>query len=389
MARPRKDGNKNLPENLYSKFDKRTGKTYYQYKDPRSKSGDRVVWHSFGTDRESAVSDALALNAAFYESRLNRINRILDMNPMAITQLGVTAKSFGERQLKEVERRYSINELTKSSFNEKTRYIKLFISRMGSKRMKEITVRDVALVLEEYVNEDKLTTAKLIRSSWGLLFKEAQQSGDVDTGFNPAASTKPIRVRVKRSRLKVDDFYKVYNLSKAYKPQYVNQAIKLAITTGLRRTDVASLMFRYIKDDHLYMATSKSGKQVVIAFPLKMKSPLLEQSLGEIISECRGKALSPYIIHVKDRGAKAKVGSQVDPRSLSNHFAALIKSANVTVENGKTPPTFHELRALAAKSYRNSSAFDEIQDLLGHKSKEMTDVYLDERTHKVIYVKVG
>ncbi|UPR37668.1 phage integrase Arm DNA-binding domain-containing protein [Vibrio parahaemolyticus] len=37
MARPRKDGNKNLPENLYSKFDKRTGKTYYQYKDPRSK----------------------------------------------------------------------------------------------------------------------------------------------------------------------------------------------------------------------------------------------------------------------------------------------------------------------------------------------------------------
>ncbi|WP_180903104.1 phage integrase Arm DNA-binding domain-containing protein, partial [Vibrio parahaemolyticus] len=47
MARPRKDGNKNLPENLYSKFDKRTGKTYYQYKDPRSKNSGRVVWHSF------------------------------------------------------------------------------------------------------------------------------------------------------------------------------------------------------------------------------------------------------------------------------------------------------------------------------------------------------
>ena len=385
MARPRSSGNENLPPNLYRKLDKRTGKVYYQYKDPRG----QTRWYSLGTDKATAIADANALNAAFAEVRLNRINRIIDSKPKAVAQLGVTAKEFGQRYLLEIERQFDKEEIAESSFKEKTRYTNLFISRLGSIRMKEITVRNIASILEEYIEEDKLTTAKILRSSWSLLFKEAQHSGDVESGFNPALSTKPIQSEVKRSRLFREQFLEVYELSKTFKPRYVNQAIKLAVTTGLRRSDIANLTFKDVRDGHLHVATGKSRKKVVIAFPLSMKSPLLDQTLGEIISECRKKVLSPYLIHFQDRGPKIKLGGQVNPASLSNHFATLVKASGISWEKGKTAPTFHELRSLAAQSYNNANEFDEIQNLLGHKSKEMTAKYLDTRQQKVIFVNVG
>ncbi|HHY0486642.1 TPA: tyrosine-type recombinase/integrase [Vibrio parahaemolyticus] len=387
MGRPRKPGNRDLPPNLYRKHDKRVHKIYYWYKDPMGEE------HHWGTDKVRAIQDAIALNTYYAEQNIQqqqkRIDQIIDSTPKVAQQFGVTAKDFGKRYLDHIERQYNQNELAESSYGEKSRYTRLFISRLGSIRMKEITVRDVASVLEEYVADEKFTTAKLIRSSWSLLFKEAQHSGDVDSGFNPALSTRPIKSEVKRSRLFKEQFLDIYDVAKTFTPSYVKHAIKIAVTTGLRRTDIASLTFKDVKDGYLYVATSKSRKKVMIAFPLSMKSPLLEQTLGEIIAECRQKVLSPYLIHFQDRSAKAKLGGQVKPSSLSNHFATLVKVSGISWGKDKTAPTFHELRSLAAQSYNDANEFDEIQNLLGHKSKEMTAKYLDSRQQKVIFVNVG
>ncbi len=390
MGRRRNEENKDIPENLYKKEDKRVHKIYWQYKDPRADQFGRHKFHSLGTDKAQAFEIALSLNAAFAEARLNRINQILDRNPKVITQLGVTVKSYCDRYMQEVERRYRSEEITFSSFREKKRHIAVLSSRLGSKRIKEVTVKDIALILEEYIHEDKMTTARQLRSAISLFFKEAQYSGDVDPGFNPASSTRPVKVEVKRSRLPEDDFFKILEASTSYRPGYIHPAIKIAVTTGLRRTDISNLMFRDVQDGHLLVATSKSRKKLVIAFPLAMRSPLLDQSLGDIIAECRRKIVSHYIVHFQDRGARVKIGAQVDPKHLSTHFAALVKLTDISWDEDRTPPTFHELRSLSAQSYIDANDFDEVQNLLGHSNKQMTEKYLDKRTaQKIIYVKVG
>lgn len=49
----------------------------------------------------------------------------------------------------------------------------------------------------------------------------------------------------------------------------------------------------------------------------------------------------------------------------------------MTVSEGKTPPTFHEIRSLASRLY-NKQGIDD-QALLGHKSGTMTAAYRDVR----------
>lgn len=48
------------------------------------------------------------------------------------------------------------------------------------------------------------------------------------------------------------------------------------------------------------------------------------------------------------------------------------------------PPSFHEIRSLAARTYKAEGR--DPQDLLGHKDAETTAVYLDGRQQKWVKV---
>ncbi|ARJ67816.1 hypothetical protein WV31_20265 [Magnetospirillum sp. ME-1] len=54
---------------------------------------------------------------------------------------------------------------------------------------------------------------------------------------------------------------------------------------------------------------------------------------------------------------------------------------------GKTPPTFHEIRSLAARLYTEQGI--NAQALLGHKSADMTSIYRDVRGSEWIEVQTG
>jgi integrase len=54
-------------------------------------------------------------------------------------------------------------------------------------------------------------------------------------------------------------------------------------------------------------------------------------------------------------------------------------AAEIAVEDGRTMPTFHELRSLAARLYTEQYGAEFAQALLGHKSAEMTALYRDSR----------
>lgn len=59
----------------------------------------------------------------------------------------------------------------------------------------------------------------------------------------------------------------------------------------------------------------------------------------------------------------------------------------ITWAEGKTPPSFHEIRSLAARLY-NDQGID-AQALLGHKSADMTAVYRDTRGAEWTEVKLA
>jgi integrase len=57
-------------------------------------------------------------------------------------------------------------------------------------------------------------------------------------------------------------------------------------------------------------------------------------------------------------------------------------------EEGKTPPSFHELRSLSERLYNAQSNVD-TQLLLGHKDPRSTAIYKDARGAEWVRVQVG
>ncbi|WP_276508254.1 tyrosine-type recombinase/integrase [Yersinia kristensenii] len=69
-------------------------------------------------------------------------------------------------------------------------------------------------------------------------------------------------------------------------------------------------------------------------------------------------------------------GTQVKPNTMSYSFKKMRDLSGLKWENG-TPPSFHEIRSLAARLYKAQNM--NAKDILGHKSQSQTDRYIDTR----------
>ncbi|MEI8609986.1 tyrosine-type recombinase/integrase [Enterovibrio sp. Hal110] len=129
-------------------------------------------------------------------------------------------------------------------------------------------------------------------------------------------------------------------------------AMKIALTTALRRSDIHQLKFEDIHDDHLHVSLNKSKGKTKLAFPLSLKNPLLDESLGQIIQGCQNtRVRSKYLIHQIRPGRRTQQGNQVNLDYLTASFSRLRDKVNFNWEG--PPPTFHEIRSLAERTYRD------------------------------------
>lgn len=372
MARKRKNGI-DVP-NLYSRFDKRTDKTYYQYKNPVT---GRFI--GLGCDFESACKSARDANLIIEKRGLKQILAEQQRaNALLVEEQGILCGEFCEKYRAYIKRMFESGKWSEATYKMKICMVNLFEDRFSTTRIKMVKTKDIASVLDEYVSRDKNTMAASIRHNWSQLYKEAGYMGEVEGGFNPVLSTRPIVVNVQRSRLTEDDFLRLFEVIEDHKPTYLKKAVKLAVTTGLRRADLTSLRFADVKDGYLHVSVEKSRGKVRLAFPLSMKNPLIGQTLGEIIEECQQKVRSPFILHHVDYRKRIEIGGSIHPNLLTNHFKKVWDKSGLQVVNGHTPPSFHELRSLCARSY--GAKFEQMQALLGHRDKKMTERYLDERS---------
>ena len=259
----------------------------------------------------------------------------------------------------------------------------IFADRFGNRGIKDISTKDIVDVIDAYKSEGKTAMAANLKSLWVDLYKEAQYAGEVDQGFNPAIHTRNIKLTPQRQRVSESDLIELMDTDLFKSRHYLRMAVKLAITTGLRRADIADLKFSDVKGDHLFVSLNKSGGKTKLAFPLTLTNPFLGQSLGEIIKECRSsRIVSKYMVHSSENAGRAKRGDQISLSTLSKSFMAAKRECSKSVAESSF--SFHELRSFAERTYRDAGYDTKV--ILGYKHQAMTDKYNDDRTDSYTYI---
>jgi integrase len=132
--------------------------------------------------------------------------------------------------------------------------------------------------------------------------------------------------------------------------------------------------------------------------PLDLRLAAIDLSLDEVTRRCRDNLVSRFLVHLRKRGNKAKRGDPLHADTITKGFMAARNRTALLWEPkvdkaGKeipvTPPTFHEIRSLAARLYTEQCGKDFSQALLGHKHAMTTDLYRDVRGAEWIEIKAG
>lgn len=387
MPPKRRPGNRDLVDNLYRTRAK-SGEVYYRYLDQRTGK-----FHGLGKDKNAALADAKALNAAI----------TAQLSGQRVAGI-ITSKSAGTRlselilrHLEYCEKLHAKNKLAANTLRTKKSLGNIISREKGTMPISAFTVSDAAEIIDVYQESKppKERMAQAIRSEGIEIFKTAAALGLATD--NPFVKTRSISVGVRRARLTVSSYELIYAASLSFSP-WCARSIELAIVTGQRREDVANIEFRprasataWVEGDTLYVIQQKTGTRVAI--PLSLRLDVLGLELSEVLARCRDNVVSRYAIHHSRSSQGAKAGDQVWKDTLSKRFAnardiAAAASSEPLWESNKTPPTFHELRSLAERLYNKQGGID-TQILLGHKDPRSTATYKDSRGAEWMRVKQG
>lgn len=377
-ARPRKH-NINVP-NLYSKLDKRTEKVYWQYRHPLT--GQFI---GFGTDQEAAKLAATELNRLLAQQEAAQSFALIDMvnHKTVNSKKSIRMNAWIGRYLQLQEERLKNKEIKVNTLKSRKTCTNVLVERMPDIGIQEVTTKMLAAITDEYKANGKARMAQTLRSVWIDLFKEAQHAGEVEPGYNPALATRKIFVRVSRSRLNLEMWKAIFEAASNMAP-YVQNSMLLAVVTGQRRGDIAKMKFSDVWDGHLHVEQQKTGAK--LAIPLSLRCEMLDITLAQVIKRCRDRVVSPWLLHHVVSSGTVKAGDQIGESSLSVSFKLAVDSTGLSVESGKTMPTFHEQRSLSERLYEGQGI--NTQQLLGHSSDRMTAQYHSDRGLDWVKVKV-
>ncbi|CCW29254.1 Integrase [Xenorhabdus nematophila F1] len=365
MARPRKY-NVNIP-GLSCYTDARTKKIYWRYKHPVTGK-----FHGLGDDEKSAKAIALEANSRLAEVKMTQLLKVKDEISRKLKK-GISVTGWLDEYLKIQQERLIAGEIKLNTVKQKIAPVEAFRQHCGNESIDTIQTKDIAIIVDEYKERGQSRMAQIIRMVLIDVFKEAQHAGEVPPGYNPAKATKMPINKVKRQRLNLEEWKVIFD--QAGKTQrYLQHAMLLALVTGQRLGDIAKLRFDDVWDDHLHIVQEKTG--VKLALPLSLRCEKIGYTLQDVITRCRDRILSPYMLHYHHTTSQAKRGGQVSANAITTSFQKTRDKTDLKWEDG-TPPSFHEQRSLSERLYREQGI--DTKTLLGHKSQAMTDKYHDDR----------
>ena len=213
--------------------------------------------------------------------------------------------------------------------------------------------------------------------------------------FNPFTSmddrprlikkTKPVS---KRMRLPREHFWIIYDKAGELGYKCLQIAMGISLVTSMRREDVCTLKFdEHISTTSLRKTINKSEAQrgAISASHLEFNfadHPLLTQLVNQAKVSSLNNMGCPYLISHRPqqkRMGKTKTHvSQVTGDRLGKMFEQVRDETNLyrIREKNKTPPTFHEIRALSSHMFKNSG-YDvkSVQEVMAHTDPRVTMGY--------------
>lgn len=361
--RRRSNRKRGWPDNLYE------SRGYYSYRNPST--GE---WFGLGRDKADAFTQAVEAN--LHLAGQLRKERLVDR------LTGDQPRTVAAWVLKYEE----ILGVRKLADNTRKHYRKL-AARMteilgADTKVRGVTALQVSDGLEALVAAGHERTAQALFGFMRDSFNAAIVKGWLDE--NPVRAIKGPSVTVKRARLTFEQFAAVYSSTNC---AWLRNAMAVAIVSGQRREDIALAQFKDIHDGLWWVDQGKTGARICL--PLELKLDCFGMSLGDAIRQCRSThVLSRYLVHQTERvpGGKSTPGMKIWKDTISSRFTSALAALELSFE-GKNPPTFHEIRSLAARLYKAQGNVN-TKELLGHKSASSTLLYEDGRG-EWIRVKIG
>jgi integrase len=357
MGRRRLAKHRALPPNLYQ-----NPAGYFYYRNPVEKTQKGL-----GRDKAHAVQQARAANAAL---AAREPSSLVDW-VMGKTEYTLEGWLPVYKELWLEKKKPRDNTIRAC-----TMYIKKMTEAdIGKRRLKDIATAHVAKFLEEVEEESGEATANAVRARMSDVFRWAETQGLIDVGRNPVSATRAPRPQVKRERLSLEQFHAIH----AKAPRWLQRAMYLALTTAQRRDDIAGLKFSDWREGHLHVTQGKSNGTVKLRLSGDIRLAKVGVSIGEAVQACRDLITTHYLVHHVEHQGSAKPGDRVTSNGLSNSFQKAREAAGIKAAEGRTPPSFHEIRSLSERLYREQFGAAFAQSMLGHKTAAMTDKYHDLR----------
>ncbi len=357
MGRQRTAANRGLPPNLYQ-----NPSGYYYYRNP--KSGLRK---GIGKDKAKAIIQARAANAALAN--------------MAQSSLSDWVSGKSEHTLAKwvpiyKEMWIEKTEPASSTLRNATGYLtRIENSEFAWMGLKDVGTAHIAKFLTDVEKESGAPTAILVRTRIQDVFRMAETQGMIDAGKNPVTATYTPDRTVKRERLSLEQFHAIHKLA----PTWLQRAMYLALLTAQRRDDIASFKFSDYREGYLYIVQKKSQGQIRLQQDGKIRLEKVGMSIDDAIKNCRDLIISRTMIHHTAHQGSAKPGDRVTSNGLSTAFSTARDAAGIVAADGRTPPSFHEIRSLSERLYKEAYGAAFAQSMLGHKNAKMTAKYDDMR----------
>jgi integrase len=357
LARQRLAKNRAFPPNLYQ-----NPAGYFYYRNPQNKTQKGL-----GRDKAKAFQAARAANAALAPIEPSSlVDWVLGKIDYTLAGwLPIYWELWAAKTEPTAQTRSSAKSLIK----------RIEESDLAAMRMRQIETVHVANYLGTFSKATGQAMARNMRSKLSDIFRWAETQGVIEVGKNPVAATFTPEYKVKRERLSLEQFWTIHARSSTW----ARNAMMLALVTGQRRDDVANMKFADFKDGYLHVAQGKSGGETRLQIDGAIKLAKVGVSVGEVVAGCRDLIVSRHLVHHTERVSTVKPGDKVRGQAVSHAFQHARDRAGIVASEGRTPPSFHEIRSLAERLYREEFGADFAQAILGHKSAQMTAKYDDLR----------